>query len=130
MISTVPHYQTFRTDLNILALGNRLVPLGADRSGLTDARAVYLPYLRFSFISDVIVRLDVEVSFDNIVWTVRPTLLGIAGQVMTPYDLPAPWNNTGFVVMAAPVVRLRLTVPGAVNTAVLHCFATLSNVGG
>lgn len=128
--SSNPLFETFRTNLDILALGNRLVNIGGDLSAFYVAHSTYMPYLRFSYISDVPVRLDVEASFDNVTFYVPYTLLGVGGVVMTAYDLMAPRGWSGYVVITFPLVRLRLTVPGAVNTAYLHFFGTLSNVGG
>lgn len=109
---------------------NRIVALGSDVGGENVQVALYMPYLTFSLYADQILRLDIETSVNNVAWRVVHTLTSIAAVIMTPYDLPDPKNKTGFVVIPAPQVRLRLTNASGVNTAVLEFFASLTNFGG
>jgi len=111
---------------------NRIMQLGSDAGPRTVQTSLYMPYLTFSLYADQPLTLDIETSVDNVAptWRVAHTLVSLANTYMTPYDLPDPKNKTGWIVIGAPQVRIRLTNNSGVNTAVLEFFASLTNLGG
>lgn len=120
----------WHTVANLNNGANRLIGMGSDAGPIVNFSTLHMPYLTFSLYADQILRLDIETSVNNVAWRVVHTLTSIAAVIMTPYDLPDPKNKTGFVVIPAPQMRIRLTNASGVNTAVLEFFASLTNFGG
>lgn len=111
---------------------NRLLRLGGGEtvaSPITVGDVRNTPNLRFSFFADVILTFELEESFDQTftagLFHVSTSLIVTANTYMTVYDLPAPRNETGFLTLTRPYLRVRLTNNGAAPSTVLRCWVSV-----
>jgi hypothetical protein len=123
-------FQHWQSVAQLNNAANRLIRLGSDNGARIIAVTLFMPYLTFSLYADRALTLDIETATDNVNWRIAHTLVTLANTYMTPYDLPDPKNKTGWLVIGAPQMRIRLTNNSGVNTAVLEFFASLTNQGG
>lgn len=113
---------------NINTGANLIIPVSSIAGGVAQADCQYRPLLRFGLYADQPLTLTVEVAMvTGGVFTVDQTLVTIANAWHHVYDLPAPQNATGFFVLNANWVRIRLANASGTNTTVLQFQAGLRN---
>lgn len=102
--------------LDFQVLGNaesRLIEAGAPSSGITVINVTGMQFLTWSIRTANAATFSVEGAL--LVGGGAPapfftlyTVGVLAGVISTPYNLAAPMNGTGFVVLTRPFIRLRL----------------------
>lgn len=105
-------------DNNALTSGeNRLAVWGAPGSGNSRLNAEGVLFLTWGFISSHGCRITVEGSLDD-AFTVTNTLYDLpvlAGVYSTPYQLAAPLNYSGYVMLTMPIIRVRIRDTATAN---------------
>jgi len=107
--------------------GFQILPAGGRAGTVTLIPTAGYKYLGFGFRFDQIVNFTIRYAVDTAAVFDVYTLAGVAGNWMTPYDLPAPIGDNGFVMVTAPYIRLFVNNPGGVATTVSRLWAYLCN---
>lgn len=105
---------------------NIVVPYGGQGSTSIVAYVDNCNWLTFSFITEQTSSLYIECSFTSGFVNVDTicSLVGIAAATRrTPYDLPAPLNGSGVVVLTAPWIRIRIADTAVANHAFTRLYA-------
>lgn len=105
---------------------NRYVEIGMPGSGQVGVNLEKTLFLTWSFIASQATTIDIEVMYSGIippVWYVYITQNALAATMTTPYNLAAPYNNTGFVIVPAFHMRIHLTDTSGIAHAYTRFFA-------
>ena len=123
-------YQSWCYDTQIVAAA--FVTVSPGRNG-TSAGSLFdwvdvegLDKLTWYYYADQPVRLIVDgakSAFDFAAGYIMETQLGIAATPITPYLLAAPRNQTGFVTLTMPKIRIRLENTGVADTTTMTFYA-------
>jgi len=92
----------------------RVVEVGNVLSGVLFLSLRSHQFLTFSLISELACSVEIQGDFTPTFATVdTPYTIAVpANTFWTPYNMAAPWNQTGYLVLVKPITRVRL-----VNTA-------------
>lgn len=105
---------------------NKIIGLGIG-SLITVVDCRHYPYLTWGVMTELLAKLTVEGSMD-FAFTATDTLITqpiAAATYTTPYSLPAPFNNTGWVMLNRPFIRLRLVETSVADHAYTRFYAKL-----
>lgn len=89
---------------------DRLVEVGNINSGLDQLSVRSHHFITFSIKTQLTCRLLIQGDLDpaftaiDVIYTINVP----AATVWTPYDMVAPWNQTGYLVIVKPHTRIRL----------------------
>jgi len=112
-------------DVPLAAFESRIIEIGFAGSGRTVAHVTSHCFLTWGIISERIVQWNVH--GDGQVAFTTPDLMFVqviaATVYSTPYNLGAPYNKWGFVVLTRPFIRLRIDDTAYNNHAYTRIYA-------
>lgn len=119
--------QVWDSTTDLATAANRILATNevAGAAGAVDC--MYRPYLRFGLFADQVLTLTIEVSLDDLTYTVDQTLVTVASTWFHAYDLPAPRGANGYYVVDANYVQLRIANASGTDTTVLYFHAAIRN---
>jgi len=98
------------TSIPLTSGETRVVEVGNVLSGV-----LFLPFrdhlfITFSIISQLTCNIEIQGDFEPAFATVdTPYTIAIpANTFWTPYNMAAPWNQTGYLTLVKPITRIRL----------------------
>lgn len=109
-----------------LTSGGSIVFNWGGAGGHNFADGMHYPKLYFYTVASHTFNVIVDVSLGGgTIWDNLFTFGVLAATVMTPYLLPAPMNQTGEVIVGAPMVRITLTDTATANHTYTRFYARL-----
>ena len=93
----------------------RIVELGNVNSGIYNMSDRGHLFITFSVISSHTCLFEIRGFFDPAAIDVPYFVAVPAATLFTPYDMPAPYNMTGYLTLVKPVVNVRLSDTATAN---------------